>query len=432
MSKCHRLLRLSLMFYPFLFFCAAGCTSEEESGPETKRVREISLYHYFSGELSGGLDDMVATVNERQQDRHLTAYPLDHEAFKTMILSLLEKGNPPELFSYWAGARTQSLVDQEKLHPIDDLWRQAGFDLFFPEPIATAACTYNGRKYLVPITQHLVVFFYNKRLLAEAGVTPPKTWLELIQMGRVLKERGSTAFSLGARERWPAQFWFDYLLLRTAGSGYRNALMTGQAAYTDKEVVETYRKWAELIEEGFFNSDVLSIGWVEAVERVCRGDAAATLMGTWAMQILTGAGCGLEPEADFDFFIFPSVIPDMPLVSVGPIDGIVLTNESPNRDVAPAVLAYFAEKQPQQIMSRGSGALAPSSEVEREFYDPFKQRLHEAIQHSDEWAFAYDLATPPLVAEKGMDSFIELFAYPDQFQAILHVLEEETEGLFDR
>jgi multiple sugar transport system substrate-binding protein/raffinose/stachyose/melibiose transport system substrate-binding protein len=48
---------------------------------------------------------------------------------------------------------------------------------------------------------------------------------------------------LGSRERWPAQFWFDYLLLRTAGPKYRAELMAGEKSYTDPEVVRVMEMW---------------------------------------------------------------------------------------------------------------------------------------------------------------------------------------------
>ena len=51
--------------------------------------------------------------------------------------------------------------------------------------------------------------------------------------------------SLGSMNRWPAQFWFDYLLLRTAGPDYRATLMAGEAAYTDPEVVNAMTLWQE-------------------------------------------------------------------------------------------------------------------------------------------------------------------------------------------
>jgi hypothetical protein len=109
-----------------------------------------------------------------------------------------------------------------------------------------------------------------------------------------------------------------------------------------------------------------------------------------------------------------------------------MNRETNNHEFAKNVLAYLAETEPQQRMSEGSGSLAPSLLVPKEFYSPFKQRIIEEIKNTPYWAFNYDLATPPPVAEKGMDSFNELIEFPDQYDSILENLQMEVRGLFKR
>ena len=82
-------------------------------------------------------------------------------------------------------------------------------------------------------------------------------------------------------------------------------------------------------------------------------------------------------------------------------------------------------------MSEGSGALAPSLQVPRSFYSPFNQRIIAEIESASHWAFNYDLATPPAVAEQGLDSFNELLEFPDQHLAILKNLQSEVQVLFE-
>lgn len=391
--------------------------------------RQISLYHYFSGSLSGGLDEMIATVNRRSPDSRVEARALDHEGFKSMIHSTLARGNPPELFSYWAGARVQSLVDENKLTPLDDLWQAHSLDERFPRALQETACTYNGKKYLLPITQHVVVFFYDVTQLAATGAGPPSSWEEFVSLCRRLRAGGIIPLAMGAKERWPAQFWFDYLLLRTAGPLYRQRLMVGTASYADPEVRRVYRMWAELLQAGMFNTDAGSLDWAEATELVCQGKAAMTLMGTWALQALDAPECGFSDKRRYDFFAFPSVDAGVTKTAVGPVDGIVLSTGALNQEFAKTIIAFFAETESQENMSSGSGSLAPSLQVPGNFYSPLKQRLKAEIDGSPAWAFNYDLATSPAVAEQGMDSFAELIAFPGQHQAIVENLAREVASL---
>ena len=153
---------------------------------------------------------------------------------------------------------------------------------------------YNGARYLVPFGYHYAGMFYNAKVMADAGVTEfPTTWDGFLALCADLKAKGVTPIALGSKNRWPAQFWFDYLLLRTAGPDYRAKLMAGEAAYTDDEVKAAMGMWKDLVDAGYFAPNANADGWTDASDRVARGDAAMTLMGTW----ITGYwnGNGLDP-----------------------------------------------------------------------------------------------------------------------------------------
>ncbi len=308
-----------------------------------EQIKQISLYHYFSGPLSGGMAEMVASVNSMDANYQVLANALDHEAFKSMIHSTLAKENPPELFTYWAGAKTQELVDQGQLEPIDDIWQTTPLTDRFTTPMTEAASTYNNKKYLLPITEHFVCFFYNKSLFEREGLTAPGSWSELVDLAEKLKNRKIIPFALGAKERWPAQFWFDYMLLRTAGHAYRQALMENKQKYTDPEVRKIYSMWGTLLQKGYFNDNANDLDWTEAANLVCSGKAAMTLMGTWAIPFFTGEKCGLAEGSGFDFFIFPTITENVSKVALGPVDGLVVAKGSAGRHFVKNILRYFSD-----------------------------------------------------------------------------------------
>ncbi len=403
--------------------------------PEQKKTmpvkKQIGFYHYYSGPLSGGIAEMVDEVNRGQTQFNVSAQALDHEAFKSMIHTMLDKGNPPEIFSYWAGARVQNLVDQNKLASIDDLWQNENFDKRFPKSVIDAACTYNGHKYLVPIDQFIVLFFYNKQLFDTHHLSPPASWEEFLSLCQTLEQKNIIPLALGSRERWPAQFWLDYLLLRTQGLDYRNKLMNGSAKYTDPQVKKVYHIWSDLLQKQYFNKNANDLDWAQATQLLCEQKAAMTLMGSWAIQLFENNEHCRGMEDNFDFFIFPIMKKDIPKIALGPIDGIVLSRNSQNHEFAKTTLSYFAGQKPQERLSLGSGAHAPSLDVPLSFYSPFKKRIFEEMKSAAAWAFNYDLATPPEIAEIGMNSFQELIAFPEQYEKILENVEAESRMVFD-
>jgi len=411
----------------FLTSCESDQHKPDQDQPPAVNSRKVNFFHYFSGPLSGGIDEMVVTVNQKSAGYTVLASALDHEAFKTMIPTSLDRGTPPELFSYWAGGRVRQLVDKDQLLEIDDLWDREKLSSSFSPAIIDSAVEYNGKKYLLPITQHTVVIFYNKRVFADLGLSSPVSWPEFLAICKRLHDAAVTPIALGARERWPAQFWFDFMLLRTAGPDFRNRLLQGLESFTAQQVITVFKMWSDLLQEQYFNSNANALDWAEAARLVRQGKAAMTLMGTWATQVLDESPENLIPGEGYDFFSFPSIDKTQPLVAMGPIDGIVISRASENHEFAKEVLAYFASPEAQKIMSTGSGALSPNHTIPETFYSPFKLRLKQEIDRADKWAFAFDLATKPSTADLGLDSFNELIEFPEQYLQILSDLQGEID-----
>ncbi len=407
----------------------AACQRAPEAKPDATPKTAITFLHYFTDSLSGGIDELARSFNGHNTRYELKAVSLDHEAFKSSIQDTLKSGHPPDLYSYWAGARTASIVAD--LEPIDDIWQQAKLDERFAPSLVRAASEYQGKKYLLPLTQHSVVFFYNKQVFAAHQLQPPATWAEFLAVCATLKAKGVTPIALGAKDRWPAQFWFDMLLLRTAPYEFRAQLMDGSASYDDPKVKAVFGHWAGLIGKGFFNPDANALSWDQgANELVFQGKAAMTLMGTWNIGYFTNEAHKWVPGQDFDFFPFPVMDAKLPQVALGPIDGLVVPKKATNIEGAKQVMAYLAGVEPQQTFSRGSGALAPNRQVPPDFYSDIQRRVQAEVNRSPVFAFNYDLATPPAVAELGLNAFSEFLAFPKAQATILTKLAQEASARF--
>ncbi len=391
-------------------------------------AEKVTFLHYFSGTLAGGIDNLVNTFNADNPQYNLTHTPVDHEAFKTSIRVMLSGGNPPDLFSYWAGARVQFIVDADRLEPIDDVFEKNDLNTLFSEAVIQGA-TYSGKKYFLPLTVHYAAFFYNKAVFEKAGVTPPATWEEFLEVCAKLKAAGIVPIALGSRERWPAQFWLDYPLLRTAGPEYRAKLMAGEVSYTDPEVVKAFELWKDLLDKGYFNDTPNAYDWAEASTMVGTGEAAMTLMGTWFMQL--DDQIGWKAGEEYDFFPFPVVDAAVADCAVGPIDGVVLAKDASAKDAAKSVLAQLAGVGPQTAFNTGSGALAPNKNVPDTTYNALQLKVKALLGTIPNWAFNYDLATPPPVADVGLDAFAKFIDSPGDYMSILNETEAGAKAAFE-
>jgi len=389
---------------------------------------DFTVSHYFGGfggeYIEAIVDDFVAANPGLNRE----ASPVDHEQFKTSILVQLAGGNPPDAFSYWAGARIQFIVDGGRLQAIDDTWAMNDMDSQFPQSVIDTAVTYDMHKYAVPLTLHWVGMFYNTALFEQVGASVPTTWDELVAVAEAFKEADIPAFALGSLNRWPGQFWFDMILLRTAGNDYRNQLMSGEAAYDDREVMRAFGLWNDLVQAGYFYPDANAYDWDEAANLVANGEAAMTLMGTW----IGGhySAMEMEPGVDYDYFSFPTIDEGVPRASLGPIDTFVVSADAANADAAKAFLVHLTDPDIQLQFALGAGNLAPSLLVDTSNYNDVVARIAAEIAADPVFAFNYDLATTPPVAEVGLNSFSEFMANPGNYEVMLARVQADAAAEF--
>jgi len=391
---------------------------------------EVDVVHYFSDTLGKTTVTSIFDAFTKKTGIKVVDNTTGHEDFKTQILVMLAADNPPDAFSYWAGARVQFVVDSGRLQPIDDLYKKDNLDTLLPPAIA-AGTVYNGHKYLIPFGYHYAALFYNSKTMQKLGLTqPPKTWNDFLAMCDKIKAAGIAPIAVGSKNRWPAQFWFDYLLLRTAGPEYRAKLMAGQAKYSDPEVANVMKMWKGLWDKGYFVPNANAYDWTDAADQVANGKAAMTLMGTW----ITGYWNGnkLQPGTDYDFFPFPQIKDGVPNVALGPIDGWVMSKNAKHAASTLKLLSFLLDKGSQAPWAVGQGALAPNKTVDPSIYNSVMKKASEEVGASEAFNFNYDLATTPPMAEGGLTMFAEFMNNPSKSMDYLTETDKVEQSVFKK
>ena len=389
------------------------------SYPAAAADSEMTVSHYFTGNLGVAAIQAFFTEFKKQTGVTVVDSPIGHEDFKTDILIRAAGDKLPDVFSYWAGARTQFVVSAGKLAPLDELWSKGNLDSVVAKPIAAAATMYDGKRYLVPIGYHYAGIFYNPKVMNKAGVSAmPTTWDELVSVCKTLKSKGIDPIAIGSKNRWPAQFWFDYILLGTAGPKYRADLMSGKASYADPQVKRAMTLWKSLADAGCLAPNSNANDWTDAADQVSRGDAAMTLMGTWITGYWNEAG--LKPVEDYDVFPFPTIDPKVPTSVVGPVDGFVMAKNAAHPEAAAAFLKFIVTDAPLQAnWAKVQGALSPNVAVGEASYTPVQKKALGLVKAASGFVFNYDLATPPPVAEVGLNMFAKFLNDPSNIDGLL-------------
>jgi multiple sugar transport system substrate-binding protein len=209
----HRVITLLAVTVAVLAACTPGGGGEEEpSGPVTLKLQANAVKGGKNSTEASWLQDYVIPAFQKQmadQGRQVTVDYVgtgaDDEDVKTQLALDLRTGGGADVFTPdgpWVGEFAQAGF----LKPLDEVvgpevndwdgWAQ------IPKPVA-GIVEFEGKRYGIPVGTDGRVLFFNKKLLARAGLPAdwqPQSWDEILAAGRQLKDRlpGVTPLQINA------------------------------------------------------------------------------------------------------------------------------------------------------------------------------------------------------------------------------------------
>lgn len=213
----------------------------------------------------------------------------------------LTAGDPPGAMQFlgWEGVQW---AEQGVVRDLNDLAKTGGWrEALAPQllPFVTS-----GEAFIAaPINMHRQNWVWaNKKIFDDAGVSVPKSWAELIETGKKLKEKGIVPVAMGD-EPWQIGIIFDALLSDINGPDFyqKTAIDLDPEALGSAEMVKVFdalRDVRGLVDDNFVGRD-----WAVATGMVIDGKAAMQFMGDWAKGEFIKAG--KKPGTDFVCMRFP-------------------------------------------------------------------------------------------------------------------------------
>jgi raffinose/stachyose/melibiose transport system substrate-binding protein len=378
-----------------------------DSGSSDKKV-VITWWHISTAE------DHKA-VWQKLADEYMAAHPnvtieisvLENEAFKTKLTTVMQSGNPPDLFQSWGGGVMNEYARAGLLKDITaDLDADGGAWRNTFSPGALGVYSLDGKNYGVPWDMGMVGFWYNKDLFAQAGITtPPATWPELLDAVKALKAAGITPIALGEGDKWPGHFWFGYLATRICGGeGFQKAAArTG--SFTDPCFVEAANKLLELNALEPFQEGYLGATYGDQATLMGNGKAAMELMGQWAPPVQKDNSEDKQGIGDkLGFFPFPAVPGGAgdPFDAFGGGNGFAVGKNAPPEAVD--FLKYLTRAESQVQLAEINVAIPVVKGGEAGLSDPLMIALQQTLSKAKYFQLYYDQALPPAVGSVVNDS----------------------------
>jgi raffinose/stachyose/melibiose transport system substrate-binding protein len=359
---------------------------------------------------------------------------LENEAFKARLVTVMQAGDPPDLFQSWGGGVLWAFADAGLLRDIAPELEGEWYDSF-AVPAAVNLYGKDGAYYGVPWDWGAVGIFYNKALFTQAGLdpeNPPATWSEFLAAVQTLKDAGITPISLGELEKWPGHFWYGYAAVREGGEEAFLKAYTREGSFADEPFVKAGQRVVELNAMEPFQDGFMGLGHNDQQAAFGNAEAAMMLQGQWgvtaqAQNSASGEGIG----EDMGWFPFPAIEGGAgdPTDAFGGGNGIAVGANAP--DEAVEFLKFLTSQEAQ----RGSAffGLPVVKGLDDLFADqPVMASIVEARNNANYFQLYYDQFMPPAVGEAINDAVETLFAgvaTPEEAaQAIEDVAAQELSG----
>lgn len=374
---------------------------------------------------------------QKMADEYMAAHPnvkveitvLENEAFKSKLTTVMQSGEPPDIFQSWGGGVMNEYAKAGLLKDITaDLNADGGAWRNTFAPGALGVYSYKDENYGVPWDMGMIGFWYNKALFKKAGIeNPPTTWTELLEAVKKLKAAGITPIALGEGDKWPGMHMWAYLVTRLGGKeNFQNALLRS-GSFTDEAFVEAGKKLQELMALKPFQDGFLGATYGDEATAMGNAKAAMELMGQWAPAVEKDNSVDKKGIGDdLGWFPFPMVEGGKgdPGDAVGGGNGFAIgKNASPE---AVDFVRFLTSPENQKRLAEIGVAIPVVKGGEAGMKDPLMITLQKALAAAKYFQLYYDQALPPAMGSVINDSTQELFAGTMSPEQVAQAIEDSA------
>ncbi|MDT8899003.1 MAG: extracellular solute-binding protein [Thermanaerothrix sp.] len=337
---------LMLMVLVALVLALAGCGGQAATGPKVVKVLAMQ-------QAGPTPEEMNAIVNEFNQKNPNIKVEIEYVSYDALHDKIVT-----------AMATTPPSYD---VILVDDIWyaefAKAGYlwdvtdkiDAQTKEKVFATAwdiTTVNGRIYGMPWLLDAKYFYYNEKILKEAGFDhPPATWEELVEQARVIKEKGLVEYPIAWSWAQAEAAICDFVAL-LYGNGGRFVDDQGKPAFNDEKGVQVLEWMVKTIDEGISNP--ASVSYVEEdVRNVFSQGKAAFALNWLYMYDLAALN---EQESQVVGQVKMSLVPvfqsmaqqGLKSATINGSMGFSVVDKSPNREAAWEYVKYLTSEDVQK------------------------------------------------------------------------------------
>lgn len=186
------LMAIFLMTLIIIIIAANGCRIADTSSKATDNKKiQLSYINWVSAEMAtrNKIDAIIDEFVKKNPNVSIENIPIPFDECPRQLVIMSESGSLPDIIQmtgYW----TALLASQDTLIDLTGYAEEGNYILDSYSRSFVDAAKYNGKLYAIPAALTPSGFWYNKRLMEQAGIkNPPRTIDELNNQLEVIKEK---------------------------------------------------------------------------------------------------------------------------------------------------------------------------------------------------------------------------------------------------
>lgn len=294
------------------------CSLSALGNKKTKQT-VITVLDYQDATAPNSYDDnklIWEAFEAAHPDIKIERETLFNEPFHQKAAAYAASGKMPSVFYMWPAGRSTAIHEKKLAKDLTPFLKADGlYDKY------SAACmdpAGQASGYIAEIPFGLTVshmMFVNKDVLAECGLSIPKTYDELKAQVPVLKEKGYDTILMANMDDWVMQSClFSAVAGRFGGANWANDILAGKAKFTDKSFKDAVQFIKTLYDDGVLSQKTLATSYGDVVGQFASKKGAYLIDGDWRVgAFLTDMSTGtalISPEDqknNIELINFPAI-----------------------------------------------------------------------------------------------------------------------------
>jgi glucose/mannose transport system substrate-binding protein len=335
---------------------ASGACGNDAPTSATTRTKQLEVVSWWtSGSEAAALDSLFAAFRASNPGVHAVNAAVAGGAGSNAIVTLakrLQAGDPPDVWQTFNGKSVQGYASRGVVRSVASVFDSEDLRARM-NPTILRSVMRGGRPYGVPTGAHRSnVLWFNKRLLEEAGVTPPSSGYTIAAFLADLKKvkaSGATPLCLGARDRFTTVELFENTLLSSIGPRGWADMVGDDLDWRGGRVRAALKAFGAML--GYADPKASQLTWDQATKKLASGGCAFESMNDSAFGELVAAGA--REGEDFGATAFPGTGASFLAV----VDVFVAATKAENARNALAFLTDISGRDTQLAFHRAKGSI---------------------------------------------------------------------------